>query len=45
MPFIPRKEFVMEHKKLIPLLIRGTPAQRKMEAAKQMRELKKVMNK
>ena len=45
MPNIPLKEFVKEHKTLIPLLMRGSPAQRKMEAMKQMRELKKVMNK
>jgi hypothetical protein len=45
MVFIPLKEFVKEHKNLIPLLMRGTPAQRKMEAMKQMRELKKVMSK
>jgi hypothetical protein len=45
MPFIPLKEFVKEHKNLIPLLKRGTPSQRKMEAMKQMKELKKVMNK
>jgi len=45
MPHIQLKEFVMEHKQLIPLLRRGTVAQRKKEAAKQARELKKVMSK
>jgi hypothetical protein len=43
MPFIPLKEFVKEHKQLIPLLKKGTAAQRKKEAAKQMKELKRVM--
>jgi hypothetical protein len=36
---------VKEHKQLIPLLKKGTAAQRKKEAAKQMKELKKVMSK
>jgi hypothetical protein len=45
MPFLPFKEFVKEHKNLIPLLRRGTRTQRKKETDKQMRELKKVISK
>lgn len=45
MPYMPLKTFVMEHKNLISLLKKGTLAQRKVEAVKQMRELKKVMKK
>jgi hypothetical protein len=34
-------DFVKEHKALIPLLRSGTPAQRKKEAKKQAKELRK----
>lgn len=37
---IPMKEFVAEHKKLIPILKKGTKAQQKREALDQERELK-----
>lgn len=41
MPNIPLKSLIKEHKTLIPLLRSGTPAQRKKEARKQAKELKK----
>jgi hypothetical protein len=41
MPSIPLKSLVKEHKILIPLLRSGTLAQRKKEARKQAKELKK----
>jgi len=43
MPNIPLKSLVKEHKVLIPLLRSGTLAQRKKEAKKQARELKKYI--
>jgi hypothetical protein len=43
MPNIPLKSLVKEHKILIPLLRAGTPAQRKKEAKKQAKELKKYL--
>lgn len=43
MPFMKLRDFVKEHKALIPLLRSGTPAQRKKEAMKQAKELKKYM--
>jgi hypothetical protein len=45
MPNIPLKSLVKEHKTLIPLLQSGTQAQRKKEARKQAKELKKYMKK
>jgi hypothetical protein len=41
MPNIPLKSLVKEHKILIPILRAGTLAQRKKEAKKQAKELKK----
>jgi hypothetical protein len=41
MPSIPLKSLIKEHKVLIPLLRSGTLAQRKKEARKQAKELKK----
>ena len=41
MPNIPLKSLVKEHKVLIPLLRSGTAKQRKAEARKQAKELKK----
>jgi hypothetical protein len=43
MPSIPLKSLVKEHKILIPLLRSGTLAQRKKEARKQAKELKKYV--
>jgi hypothetical protein len=43
MPFMKLRDLVKEHKTLIPLLRSGTPAQRKKEAAKQAKELRKYM--
>jgi|TARA_R110000868_G_scaffold91588_2_gene253844 hypothetical protein len=43
MPFMSLKDLIKEHKTLIPILARGTPAQRKKEAQKQMKELKKYV--
>lgn len=34
------KDLIKEHKTLVPVLAKGTPAQRKKEAQKQMKELK-----
>lgn len=42
---IPEKEFIKEHKHLIPLLTKGTKAQRVKEAQDQSAELKTVINK
>jgi hypothetical protein len=41
MPNIPLKSLVKEHKVLIPILRSGTSAQRKKEARKQAKELKR----
>jgi len=41
MPNIPLKDLIKEHKVLIPILRSGTLAQRKKEAMKQAKELKK----
>jgi hypothetical protein len=43
MPFMPLKDLVKEHKILIPILRSGTLAQRKKEAKKQAKELKKYI--
>jgi hypothetical protein len=43
MPTIPKKEFVMEHKKLVKILASGTPAQQKKEAKAQLKELQKYL--
>ena len=43
MPSIPLKSLVKEHKILIPLLRSGTLAQRRKEAQKQAKELKKYV--
>jgi hypothetical protein len=43
MPFMKLRDLVKEHKSLIPILRAGTPAQRKKEAAKQAKELKKYI--
>lgn len=40
---IPKKEFIKEHNKLIPLLKSGSQAEREREARDQSRELKNVM--
>lgn len=45
MPFMSLKDLVKEHKTLIPILAKGSPAQRKKEASKQMKELKKYLKK
>jgi hypothetical protein len=42
---IPEKEFIKEHKHLIPLLTKGTKAQRAKEAQDQSAELKTILNK
>jgi hypothetical protein len=39
------KDLVKEHKTLIPILARGSRAQRKKEAKKQSAELKKYLKK
>jgi len=43
MPNIPLKSLVKEHKILIPLLRSGTLAQRRKEARKQAKELKRYI--
>jgi hypothetical protein len=43
MPNIPLKKLIKEHKILIPILRSSTPAQRKKEANKQAKELKKYV--
>jgi hypothetical protein len=45
MPFMSLKDLIKEHKALIPTLAKGTPAQRKKEAAKQLRELRRYLKK
>ena len=40
---IPKKEFVKEHKKLVNVLVKGTPRQRKKEASDQLSELVKML--
>lgn len=40
---IPKQEFIKEHKKLIPLLKKGSQSERQKEAQDQSRELEKVM--
>lgn len=45
MPNLPLKSLVKEHKGLISILRSGTPAQRKKEANKQAKELKKYIKK
>ena len=43
MVYIALKDFIKEHKHLIPVLRTGTSAQRKKEASKQQRELSKII--
>lgn len=43
MPFMKLSDLVKEHKVLIPILRAGTSAQRKKEAAKQAKELRKYI--
>jgi hypothetical protein len=43
MPFISLRDFIKEHKKLIPTLTTGSKKQRTKEAISQMKELKKVI--
>ena len=45
MVYIGLKDFKKEHKHLIPLLKKGTSAQRVKEANKQQKELKMVISK
>jgi hypothetical protein len=40
---IPKQEFIKEHKKLIPLLKKGSQSEREKEAQDQSEELKKIM--
>lgn len=43
MVYMSHADFVKEHKKLIPLLVKGSPSARMKEAKKQTKELMKVM--